>query len=310
MRQIIVKGTNGTSRISACLYEPVGEVKGIIYFAHGVTEYAERHDEFLKYLSNLGFVVVANDHMGHGNSTSEAKMYFTGTNTMTGWECAVGDAFRCISNIKEEHPNVPVHAIGFSLGSFIVRHLAIKYHDLFSSITLLGTGYQGNLAIKLGKMMADSEIKKFGDKKGTAKIDGLTFGTYNKRFEQKTYADWLCANKKSLQEYLNDKRVGPGFTAGLFLDLLSGMHFTCDKKNIAKMNKKCPVLMVSGSQDAVGDFTKGVYKLQKIYNDNGISATAKTFSGMRHDVLHETGKHNVHFEVANFILSNTKGAKK
>ena len=53
--------------------------------------------------------------------------------------------------------------------------MAIQYPKLFKAIVLLGTGYQGKLAIKLGQTMAKSEGKKYGMTKGTAKIDGLTF---------------------------------------------------------------------------------------------------------------------------------------
>lgn len=306
MRQIIIKGTNNKNRIVGYVYDPISEPKAIVYFAHGVTEYAQRHEHFYTYLANIGYMVIANDHMGHGESGSEAPMYFTGKDDIPGWEIAVDDAAKFINQIKTEHPDLPVHGIGFSLGSFIVRHLAIKHIGMFKTITLIGTGYQGNFATTLGKMMAKSECDKHGPTAHTKKIDDLTFGSYNKHFEGNTRADWLCANQKSLNEYLNDKKVGVGFTAGLFHDLLYGMQFTCNPSNIARMDKKCKILMVSGSRDAVGNFGKGIEKLKKIYRKNGMDVTAKIFNGMRHDILHETQFSNPYLEIANFLQSNTK----
>ena len=296
-------GSNGTSIIESIIIRPDDEPKGIVYFAHGVTEYAERHMETLKEIADAGYIVVANSHMGHGGSTSEAKMCFTGRHDRNGWECAVEDAEASLFAMRADYPGLPVYGIGFSLGSFIVRHMAIKYPKLFKSVVLLGTGYQNKIAIKLGQMMAKSEGKKHGMTKGTAKIDGLTFGTYNKKFEKETHVDWLCANKAARQEYLDDKKVGMGFTAGLFYDLLWGMEYTCDAANISSMNKDCQILMISGGMDAVGDFGKGIVNLEKLYNKNNLKVQKIIYDNARHDVLHEDCAPLVRQDIINFIES-------
>lgn len=304
MKSVIYAGSGRNCFITGHIYEPVGERKGIIYFAHGVTEYARRHEKFFKYLCDLGYVIVANDHMGHGESVNDHPCYFQSDDEkeMSGWECAVKDAYNFIQMMCGEYPNLPVYGIGFSLGSFIVRHLAIDYPDLFKSIVLLGTGYQSKIATSLGKMMAQSEGKKHGKDKQTAQIDKLTFGTYNKNFIGETKADWLCSNSTVVKEYLEDNQCGSGFTAGLFNDLLSGMEYTCNRQNIKKMNKECPVLLLSGSKDPVGDCGKGVKKLQSVYEAVGISAKCRLYSGCRHDILHDKAMNHVYIDIANFIM--------
>ena len=294
-------GSNGTSTIECVTVHPEGAPKGIVYFAHGVTEYAERHMETMQEIAAAGYIVVANSHMGHGESTSESRMYFTGRHNRNGWECAVEDAYTSFFLLRMENPGLPVHAIGFSLGSFIVRHMAIKYPKLFKSVTLLGTGYQGKMAIRLGQMMAQSEGEKFGMTKGTAKIDGLTFGSYNKKFEKETHVDWLCANETARKAYLNDEKVGKGFSAGLFYDLLWGMEYTCDTSNISYLNKECPILMISGGQDAVGDFGRGIKTLEKVYNKHGLKVQKIIYDNARHDILHENCAKLVRQDIINFI---------
>ena len=296
-------GSNGTSQIERVLVYPEGAPKGIVYFAHGVTEYAERHMTTIHEIAAAGYIVVANSHMGHGESTSDARMYFTGRHNRCGWDCAVEDAETSLFSVRAEYPGLPVYGIGFSLGSFIVRHMAIQYPKLFKAIVLLGTGYQGKLAIKLGQMMAKSEGKKYGMTKGTAKIDGLTFGTYNKKFEKDTHVDWLCASDAARKAYLNDKRIGMGFTAGLFYDLLWGMEYTCDSSNISQMNKDCQILMISGGQDAVGDFGKGVAKLEKLYNKHGLKVQKIIYDDARHDLLNEHCAQLVRQDIINFFAS-------
>ena len=41
---------------------------GILQIAHGMVEFIDRYDEFARFLNRKGYVVVGNDHLGHGGS--------------------------------------------------------------------------------------------------------------------------------------------------------------------------------------------------------------------------------------------------
>ena len=41
-------------------------VKGILQIIHGMQEHMERYDEFASFMCDNGFIVVGNDHLGHG----------------------------------------------------------------------------------------------------------------------------------------------------------------------------------------------------------------------------------------------------
>lgn len=306
MNQIYNTGANGTDKIMCYYWASDVATRGIVYFAHGVTEYALRHEKFIEHLVANGFAVCANDHMGHGKSKNDHPMYFAGNDGMSGWHCACEDAYNCIKEAKEMFgEDYPVYGIGFSLGSFMVRTLAIQHPDLFKAMVLLGTGDQSAIEIALAKFIAKSECKKHGEKTKTEQITNLTFGAYNAHFEGDTRADWLCANRASLYTYLGDMECGDAFTAGLFLDLLEGMEQTGKKENITLMDKDMPILMLSGERDAVGNFTKGVIALQKKYEKIGMkNVETKFFRHMRHDVLHETHAADVFDKVADFLLHN------
>ena len=62
----------GGGKIHACRWTPEGEIKGIVQIVHGIAEYVERYDDFASYLNRRGWLVVAEDHMGHGKSISDA----------------------------------------------------------------------------------------------------------------------------------------------------------------------------------------------------------------------------------------------
>ena len=62
----------------------------VLQIIHGIAEYVERYDEFANYMNRQGFIVVAEDHMGHGKSINGGGIqgYFHG-----GWFTAVDDSY-------------------------------------------------------------------------------------------------------------------------------------------------------------------------------------------------------------------------
>lgn len=56
--------SQGRGQLHAARWLPDGEVRGIVQIVHGIAEYVERYDEFARYLNGLGYLVVAEDHMG------------------------------------------------------------------------------------------------------------------------------------------------------------------------------------------------------------------------------------------------------
>lgn len=49
------------------------DVRGIVQVVHGMSEHVVRYAHFAKFLVESGFVVCANDHVGHGESVSDAQ---------------------------------------------------------------------------------------------------------------------------------------------------------------------------------------------------------------------------------------------
>lgn len=298
-----IKGYSGVN-IQCYNYLPDNKkVEGIVYFAHGMTEYAERHEEFFRRLNEEGWAVFTNDHMGHGNSDCPGG-FFKSSELSSGWECAVIDSMRCVDESyyrTDIDRTIPLVGMGFSLGSFIVRDIAIKNQYLFNSIILIGTGYQSKLKIKLGTLIANLDLRNHEAYERTDMIRKLTFEEYNKRFAKETEADWLCSDRKELNKYLGDTRCCDGISVGLFKDLLSGIEFTSDTKNIKKMRTGIEIFIISGEDDPVGDFGKGIDKLVTAFNKNGITAYWELYRGMRHDILHEKQKEKVFMDIIMFL---------
>ena len=78
----------GAGRIFARQWMPESAPRAIVQIVHGIAEHTLRYEDFAAWLNEQGIGVVAEDHMGHGNSVDDDGIvgYFTG-----GWFAAVED---------------------------------------------------------------------------------------------------------------------------------------------------------------------------------------------------------------------------
>jgi alpha-beta hydrolase superfamily lysophospholipase len=279
------------TNIHMVMWEPDEEVLGVLQIVHGITEHIMKYEEMAMYYTERGIAVVGIDLLGHGLSTNNGNkvMYFGGIGS---WKYAVEDINRCFVHAKEMYSDVPYTMLGFSLGSFLVRTQLIDYPGLVDASILVGTGQVSNLGITLAQSVIKSETRKYGDNVATEKVRDLTFGIYNKKFKpNRTDYDWLCSDDKALDLYIADPLRGQNVTIGLFREMLSGMKYTANKDNIRKMSKMKPLLLISGDNDAVGDFGKGLEKIYKSFKSCGVEdTTMKLYDGLRHAILHEANK--------------------
>ena len=94
----------GAGNIRARCWEPEEAPRGVIQLVHGIAEHIERYDDFAAFLSRLGYLVVAQDHMGHGKSGDDSlpRGYFYG-----GWFSAVDDTYQLLKDTISQYPNIP-----------------------------------------------------------------------------------------------------------------------------------------------------------------------------------------------------------
>ena len=293
---------DGKTQIHAVEWLPDEKPKAILQIAHGVTEYILRYEEFAEFLTGNGIAVVGNDHLGHGKSIGEnaESMYFGPEGS---WNWVVDDIKTCMDLTKNKYPNIPYYLLGFSLGSFVVRTFLIKYTEKLDGAIIIGTGQTPSFQISLAKFMANKEAKKVGEEHTSPTIRKLTFETYNKIFTpNRTEYDWLCANEKSIDEYIKDPMRGGNMSAGLFREMLLGMAFSAKQENINKIDKQLPILFLSGDKDPVGEQGKGVKRIYKCFENAGIKdIDMRLYSGLRHDILREDCRLEIFNDILKFI---------
>ena len=66
MRQVFCYRPRGGGLICGDRWLPEGEPRAVVQLIHGIADHAARYAPFAEYLNSRGYLVVAQDHMGHG----------------------------------------------------------------------------------------------------------------------------------------------------------------------------------------------------------------------------------------------------
>ena len=283
---------------------PDAAPRAIVQLAHGICEYIDRYDAFAEFLASKGFLVVGNDHLGHGKSFSdeEDKGFFAES---SGWELAVNDMHQLHKMTAEEFPGLPYFLFGHSMGSFLTRTYIIKYPSELSGAVICGTGQQSNALIQSGRKIGRTELHFKGAKFRSQLLNNMAFGSYNSGFEEKrTPFDWLTRDTAVVDAYIADPLCGFVPTAGLFTDMMDGIAYISRSSNLQRMDTALPVLFISGDRDPVGENGKGVLKAYTSFLNAGMTdVTLKLYHDCRHEILNELCRAQVMNDVAVWINS-------
>ena len=307
MRRDIWYDSKGAGKIHACRWTPEGEPKAVLQIVHGIAEFVERYDDFANYLTERGYVVVAEDHMGHGQSINGDGIqgYFHG-----GWFTAVEDTMQLMTDTRKEYPNLPYILFGHSMGSFMTRTILCKYPDSgINAAVICGTGWQPAFAMPAVIKLVDSVCKKTGETKPNEKLQNLIFGSYNSKVERpRTPYDWLSRDGKIVDAYIAHPLCGFTASAGLLRDMMKGIYFIEQSVNLNAMRKDLPVFFIAGGDDPVGSYGKGVRQAANAFQKAGMTdVSVRIYPLCRHEILNEINKEEIYEDVIQWMESKVYG---
>lgn len=304
MRTDIFYDSCGAGKIHVLRWIPEGEPKAILQIVHGIAEFAERYDGFANYLNSLGYMVVAEDHMGHGQSIGNGGIqgYFHG-----GWFSAVADTYRLLQDTMTEFPDLPYVLFGHSMGSFMARTILAKYPD--SGITaaiICGTGWQPRFALPILIKVVDAICSKTGEQNPSEQLQKIVFGSYNNKIDNpRTSNDWLTRDEAVVDAYNAHPLCGFTPACGLLRDMMMGIRYIEQPKNLTNMKKHLPVLFIAGEEDPVGSYGKGVEQTVKKFKKAGmVNVSMKLYPNCRHEILNELNKQEVYESISSWLALN------
>ncbi len=294
-REFFFQSCDGVTKIRAIEWIPEGEAKAVLQICHGMTEHIGRYSEFAEYLAERGFYVVGHDHLGHGKSVQDEDCYGYFHETK-GNDYVVGDIHKLRWWTKKRYPEIPYFMLGHSMGSFLLRQYLVYHSEGLSGAVIMGTGYHSRAELTVGMAVCRAVAAVKGWKYRSKVINAIGFGGFNRRFSPcETKKDWLTTDTVKRDEYMNDPYCNFIFTVNGYYHMFGGMKFLERRENIDRICKHLPLLFVSGEDDPVGGFGKGVRKAYQKYVDAGIeNIELRLYEGDRHELLNERDRERVY----------------
>lgn len=273
--------------------ENIKKPKAVIQIAHGMAETAQRYETFAKVLTKNGYIVYINDHRGHGK-TAKIIENVGHLAEKEGFRCLVEDMYTLTNIIKKENEDLPIYLFGHSMGSFASQRYIMDYSNNLSGLILCGSNGKQGIILNLAHLIINREIKKYGRRSKSNKINNLIFGGEIIRRNEKTKFDWLSRDKEQVEKYINDPFCGVVCSCGFFYDLVQGLKEIEDKENLKKVPLDIPIYIISGDKDPIGKNGKGVLRLRDRYIKLGVKdVTCKLYKDGRHELLNEINKEEV-----------------
>ncbi len=283
----------------------VTQPQGVLQIAHGMAEHSERYEQFAQFCNEQGFIVVASDHRGHGQTGKETGVmgYFARKN---GFDRVVDDLHVIHTWLQEHYPDLPILLMGHSMGSFLARRYLQKY-EAPPGVILMGSSGDPGFAVKIGKVVASLQMTK-DPTKPSKLLDTMAFGPYIRSVQNpQTKFDWLSRDPAEVQKYMADPLCGFVCSSGFFYDLFSGLQKIHDPRLINEMQKRTPILVVSGDADPVGNCGAGIAQFVGQLKKHGLkNIEIKLYPGARHELLKELNKDDVMQDILHWLNDRIK----
>lgn len=301
MKELKISSTDNKNKLHVYIWETDKKPNAIIQISHGMQEHLGRYKEFAEYMVSKNVLVIGNDHLGHGLTAKEEDFGFFGSENS---KTVVDDLHAVTLYAKETYgSDIPYFLLGHSMGSFMARRYLMTYGDELSGAIISGTGSQPAPVLSFGIFVARLTSMIKGDHHKPELLKKLAFGTYNNRIDnQKTESDWLTKDEAIVEKYNNDKFCTFDFTANGYETLFEAIAFIQKKSNIAKIPKKLPVIFISGKEDPVGNYGKGVEKAYDDMYSAGIEdLDLILYHDGRHEMLNEVEREGVYEDISKWI---------
>lgn len=300
-KEINVPSSDKIHVLKGVMYVPNGEIKGIFHVVHGMTEHIARYGTFMEELAKYGYLACGYDNLGHGHTANSMdELGFIAHKN--GYLHLAMDVKEFSLEVKKLYPDVPYYLMGHSMGSFITRIAAAEFVEP-KKYVIMGTGSKNPFA-DAGIFLA-SVISFFcGEKHRSKLLQKMAFGSYNKKFSSDTHKSssaWLSTDHSVREKYKSDDLCNFKFSVSAMKDLIKLNKYANSKRWYKNISKTMPILLVSGTDDPVGNYSKGIYDIKNKLDKVHANARVKLYEGARHEILNDKCRDEVISDIIAFI---------
>jgi alpha-beta hydrolase superfamily lysophospholipase len=258
--------------LTAYRWDPSGPPRGIVQLTHGMGEHLLRYESLAAALTGAGFVVVGQDHRGHGAS-AQGEWGALGEG---GWDELVRDIGRVSEVARAGAPDLPLVLLGHSMGSFAAQQYVLDHSDELAGLVLTGTA-----VLDLLEPALDPD-------------QPLDLTAFNAPFEHRTGYEWLSRDPAQVDAYVADERCGFGLADVDGKQMFASARQLADPDRLGGLRRDLPVYIAVGEHDPVNGQLALVNPLVQRLQDAGLSdVTLVVYPEARHEVFNETNRDEV-----------------
>lgn len=285
LHEISFDSYNKRDKVQGWIYVPACEPCGIVQLIHGFGEHSRRYFHMIVAFMDAGYIVAADDHVGHGKTAIENGVWSDwgdqGPHTM------MEDEHTLTQIVKEKYPNLPYFLFGHSMGSFIARDYIATYGDELDGVTICGTaGVFGAPAEAIEALKKACEEGK--GEVADPEMTGAMLGWMCERIEEpiRFGNEWICHDPYVQADHANDPFdafTKPTTNRSLY-DFTQMMACITGMEWAEKVPKDLPIYNIAGDCDPVGNYGEGVYQVSNWLIRTGHDVTTELYTGYRHEI--------------------------
>lgn len=276
---------NQRDEVYGWIYVPAAKIRGVVQLVHGFGEHSRRYLHMICKFMDAGFVVAADDHVGHGKTALENDTW--GNWGTKGCQTMMEDEHILKQIVQEKYPDVPYFMFGHSMGSIICRQFLAKYGDELAGAIICGTvgpdAIPCKKTIELLKPLVEAGKGAEADPNLLAGAMGGLFA----RIEEgvKIGNEWICHDPYVQIDHATDPF--DAFTKPTCNEALLQFVEMIDEVNTLEWAQKVPnipLYNVAGAEDPCGSYGEGVKLVTKWLEDTGHDVTTVLYEGYRHEI--------------------------
>ncbi|MBO4262317.1 MAG: alpha/beta hydrolase [Clostridia bacterium] len=274
---------------------PGGEPKGILQISHGMSEATSRYAPFAEFISSKGYIVIGDDHRGHGDTDTDRTGYCEGDM----FNDTLKDIDRLGSIYKEKY-GLPVVIFGHSYGSFLTQRYIEVYGENVDGAILGGSAYMRDITVPSARVVSSLNCALGKKEKDAKLLKKASFDLYNKNFKEGTFISSIVAE---CERYNADPDCNFDLSNAFYKSFFGGVAQLYKKKNYKNIDVDKPILIISGKDDPVGKYGRSVLSLEKFYREKvGVKdVTVKLYDGVRHEYLNDISRQDAYDTMLAFL---------
>lgn len=284
LHEVSFPSYNKRDQVQGWIYVPAAQPKGIVQLVHGFGEHSRRYFHMIVKFMDAGFIVAADDHVGHGKTAMMNDTW--GDWGDAGFRTMMEDEHTLTGIVKEKYPNIPYFMFGHSMGSFIALDYAAHYGDELTGLIICGTAGKFQGAAEVLPLL-EAAVKDGRGKESDPQYAGQLLGWMGERCgEVKLGNEWICSDPYVQMDHAQDPfdAFTKATTNQAMRDFVQMMLCIEGTEWAEQVPVALPIYNIAGDQDPVGNYGEGVYLVSNWLYRTGHNVQTKLYSGYRHEI--------------------------